>query len=41
MLSPVGEGEAKPLAWCTLEATADAIIAEGLAPRDEHLADRA
>ena len=29
------EGEAKTLAWSTLEASADAIVSEGIASRDE------
>jgi ubiquinone/menaquinone biosynthesis C-methylase UbiE len=35
LVQGVHEGEAKVLAWSTLEATADAIIAEGLATRDQ------
>jgi len=31
----VHQGEAKMLMWSTLEATADAVIAEGLATRDQ------
>jgi hypothetical protein len=34
-VQPVHEGEAKTLAWSTLEATADSVIAEGLATRDQ------
>ena len=41
MLSPVGQDETKPLAWHALDATADAIMAGGLASADERLADRA
>ena len=35
LVQPVHQGEAKTLAWSTLEATADAIIAEGLTTADE------
>jgi ubiquinone/menaquinone biosynthesis C-methylase UbiE len=35
LVQPVHEGEAKTLAWSTLEATADAIVAEGLATAEE------
>ena len=34
LVQPVHQGEAKTLAWSTLEATADAILAEGLATSD-------
>jgi SAM-dependent methyltransferase len=35
LVQPVHEGEARTLAWSTLDATADAIVAEGLATADE------
>jgi SAM-dependent methyltransferase len=35
LVQPVYEGEARTLAWSTLEATADAIVAEGVATADE------
>ena len=35
LVQPVHQGEAKMLMWSTLEATADAVIAEGLATRDQ------
>ena len=35
LVQPVHEGEARTLAWSTLEATADAILAEGLATANE------
>jgi ubiquinone/menaquinone biosynthesis C-methylase UbiE len=35
LVQPVHQGEAKTLAWSTLAATADAILAEGLATADE------
>lgn len=35
LVQPVHEGEAKTLAWSTLDATADAIVAENLATPDE------
>jgi ubiquinone/menaquinone biosynthesis C-methylase UbiE len=35
LVQPVQEGEAKTLAWSTLEATAGAIVADGLATPDE------
>ena len=35
LVQPVHQGEAKTLAWSTLEATADAILAEGLATSDQ------
>ena len=38
LVQPVYAGEARMLAWSTLEATADAVIAEGIATADE-LAD--
>lgn len=38
LVQPLHEGEAKVLAWSTLDATADAIVAEGLASADQ-LAD--
>jgi hypothetical protein len=35
LVQPVHHGEAKTLAWSTLDATADAILADGLATPDE------
>lgn len=35
LVQPVHQGEAKMLAWSTLDATADAIIADGIATRDQ------
>jgi hypothetical protein len=35
LVQPVYAGEARMLAWSTLEATADAVIAEGIATADE------
>ena len=35
LVQPVHQGEAKMLAWLTLEATADAMISEGLATPDQ------
>ena len=35
LVQPIHEGEAKLLAWSTLEATADAILADGLATPDQ------
>lgn len=37
-MQPVHEGEARLLAWSTLEATADAILADGLATPDQLIA---
>jgi hypothetical protein len=34
-VQPVHQGEAKMLAWSTLDATADAIISEGIATPDQ------
>jgi hypothetical protein len=35
LVQPVHKGEARTLAWSTLEATADAIISEGIATSDQ------
>jgi SAM-dependent methyltransferase len=35
LVQPVYRGEAKLLAWSTLEATADAVVSEGVATRDQ------
>jgi len=35
LVQPVHRGEAKALAWTTLDATADAIISEGIATKDQ------
>jgi len=35
LVQPVHRGEAKTLAWSTLDATADAIVSEGIATRDQ------